>query len=107
MATTCFCGCGRSVPFGRRRATNVLGAQVTKDVAMLTAAATATPQHAADGEAAVLRSQGTVYHDLLAAIVHGDAARAELDKPALTDWWRQAQHCRERLEQDGAEPDAG
>jgi len=98
MATMCFCGCGRTVPFGRRRATNVLGERVTQDVAMLTVAAAGSTGHVADGEAGVLRTQGTVFHDLLAGIVHGDASRKDLDKGALTDWWRQAQHVRERVQ---------
>jgi hypothetical protein len=103
----CFCGCGRSVPFGRRRFTNMYGGRVTSDVAMLRGARERAPELAAGTDVPQLIDEGDAYRLLLARMVHGDASRKDLDTDALKVWWQRMQPYREGMIKAGAELEGG
>ena len=97
MARECFCGCGREVPFGRRRAANALGAQYAKDVALFEGAVErrADPEH--EAELSALAARGRVLRDTLRDIVHGTVDRKQFDKAAGRAWMDEAGDHRLRL----------
>ena len=99
----CFCGCGRSVPFGRRRATNAYGGRIAEDVAMLQGAQQRAPGLAAGEDVPRLIADGLAFRTTLARVVHGEASRETIDKVALKVWWKQMQPHRERMMQAGSE----
>lgn len=97
MAKECFCGCGREVPFGRKRAANLVGRQFAETIAVLQGALN---QHAdPDNEALLgeLVAEGTRHRDAIRDVIHGDLDRSQLDKPAQRAWWERAVNERKRL----------
>lgn len=103
----CFCGCGRSVPFGRRRVTNMYGGRVAADVAMLRGARERAPELVAGDDVPRLIDEGDTYRALLARMVHGESSRTDLDKDALKEWWTAMQPYRESMIKAGAELEGG
>jgi hypothetical protein len=100
MATACFCGCGREVPFGRRRAANAIGAVVEEHLALLRGALErgAAPDHAHEMEG--LLAGGEPLRDQLSGLVHGTIDRRDYDKAAARAWLRDAGGVRKRLADD-------
>ncbi len=99
--TACFCGCGRSMAFGRVQTINGAGRCLTGDVEVLRAAA----QPGEPGEAAAsLVADAEPLLEMLRDVVHGDRPEKTLDRSALRAWWQRALPERDRLEAAGAAP---
>jgi hypothetical protein len=96
VATECFCGCGADVPFGRRRAANLLGGQLSDQLAVLRGAA----DGGTDPQLSALVARGEPIVDALQEIVHGTRDRKDFDKDASRAWTKEALEARERLAQD-------
>lgn len=83
--STCFCGCGRDVPFGRKRATNAVGAQLSLDLRMIRGAQERAPEVVSDPSIAGLLSDGDGLRDQLAARIHDQVTSDDLDKRQMRD----------------------
>ena len=94
----CFCGCGRSMSFGRVQSINGVGTCLRDDVEVLRAEAERTP---GDGAGARLVADAQPLLDMLRDIVHGDRAADTLDRAALREWWQRAHPVRERIVGEG------
>ena len=105
MASTCFCGCGARVPFGRRRLANAAGERMDRDLAMFGGALERSDQGEHAGELRELVALGTPLRDTLRGIVHGTVDRRQYDKAAARAWLRRAHDARGRLGRDVAEAD--
>src|SRR3712207_7021976 len=70
MAKECFCGCGRKVPFGRKRIANTLGHRLSDDIAHFQGAVDRTPDPEHDADLRRLVATGIPLRDKLAALVH-------------------------------------
>jgi hypothetical protein len=105
VATECFCGCGAEVPFGRRRATNLVGGQTAEQLAVIRGALDggAEPEHAA--QLADLVSRGDALVEALREVVHGTRDRKDFDKGASRAWMKEALDVRERLAKDAIAQD--
>ena len=90
----CFCGCGRSMSFGRVQSINGVGTCLRGDVAILQAEAQRTP---GDEVVAKLLADAEPLVDMLCDIVHGDRDVDTLDRAALRDWWQRTHPVRERI----------
>ena len=97
MAKECFCGCGRAVPWGRKRAANAIGRQYDSDIALFRGAVERheDPEH--ETALAGLATRGQPLRDMLRDIVHGTADRKQFDKAASRDWLNEASDHRLRL----------
>jgi hypothetical protein len=97
MAKHCFCGCGREVPLGRRRAANILGATFQRDLELFEGALARDPELAGDPELADLVPTGRRLRDDLRDVIHGTKDRKEIDKPAQSAWIDASRRQRVRL----------
>jgi hypothetical protein len=97
MAKECFCGCGRSVPFGRKRITNMLGRQLSDDVALFQGAVERTPDPEHDADLRRLITAGIPLRDKLAAVIHGTLDRDDYPRDEGKRWLEEAGEHRKRL----------
>lgn len=98
--TACFCGCGRSMSFGRVQTVNGAAMCLRADVDMLSAAAGRAPR---DEAVAGLLADAEPLLDMLRGILHGDRPADALDRAALRGWWQRALPVRDRV-QDALSP---
>lgn len=98
----CFCGCGRSMSFGRVQSINGVGTCLREDVEVLRGEAERAP---GDEEVAKLLADAEPLLEMLRDVVHGDRTEDTLDRGALRDWWQRAHPVRDRIV--AAEPAAG
>lgn len=105
MAKTCFCGCGREVPFGRKRLTNMLGARLDTDLAMFEGALERAPDPEHDAELQELVATGRPIRDGLRDILHGTLDRKDFDKEAGQAWLERAGRQRGRLAMEVVQED--
>ena len=105
MAKECFCGCGRKVPFGRKRAANMLGEQFDEDVALFAGAVERTPDPEHDAELRELVEEGRRIRNRIRDLVHGSIDRKDFDKDASGDWLKRANEHRGRLAMEVAHDD--
>jgi len=97
MAKECFCGCGREVPFGRKRAANLVGAQFDKDLALFAGSVERTPDAEHDTALTQLVDEGRRIREQIRNLVHGTLDRKDFDKDASGDWLKRANEHRGRL----------
>lgn len=97
MARYCFCGCGRDVPFGRKRVANMLGARMSEDIALFQGSIERAPDPVHDAELRQLVATGTPLRDKLREVVHGTLDRKEFPKDEGKRWLDQAGEHRERM----------
>ncbi len=83
--TTCFCGCGREVPFGRKRAANAVGMQLDTDLRMVRGAQERAPEVVADPSVPMLLDSGDRLRGQLVARLHDEITRDDVDKQAMKD----------------------
>ena len=105
MAKECFCGCGRKVPFGRKRATNIIAAQCSKDLALFEGALERAPDPEHDRDLRELVETGRRITEQLRALVHGTIDREQFDKDASKAWMDRASKHRLRLAQEAIDGD--
>lgn len=105
MAKECFCGCGREVPFGRKRIANVLGARMDKDLALFQGALERAPDPEHDAELTELVATGRPIRDELQRLLHGQLDRKDFDKEAGRAWMERVGDQRKRLFMDAAAGD--
>jgi hypothetical protein len=105
MAKQCFCGCGRDVPFGRKRIANMLGERMEKDLAMFQGALERAPDPEHDAEVADLIATGRPIFEDLKRLLHGELDRKDFDKEAGQAWMERAADQRKRLFMDAAAGD--
>ena len=86
MPKLCFCGCGREVPFGRKRIANALGAQYDKDLALFAGARETEPDPGHRAELDELVATGRPLRDGLRDVVHGTLDRKDYDREAGKAW---------------------
>jgi Short C-terminal domain len=97
MAKECFCGCGRSVPFGRKRIANMLGNRLTEDVALFEGSLERTPDPEHDADLRRLVATGIPLRDKLAAVVHGTLDRDDYPREDGKRWLEEATEHRKRM----------
>jgi hypothetical protein len=97
MAKACFCGCGRKVPFGRRRVTNALGARLTADVELFQGALERAPDPRYDADLLRLVATGPPLRDKLRDLIHGTLDRADYPREQGQRWLEEAGEHRKRL----------
>src|SRR5690349_17893976 len=90
MAKECFCGCGREIPFGRRRIANKAGAQYARDLALCRGLIERDAQRADDADLRQIVSEGDRWMPDVTAVVHGDVDRKDIDRDAIHAWWKRA-----------------
>ena len=105
MAKKCFCGCGRTVPFGRKRITNMLGDQLTKDIALFEGSIERTPDPEHDGELRRLIATGIPLRDKLREVVHGTLDRDDFPRDEGKRWLEEANEHRKRMAMQMVETD--
>lgn len=105
MAGECFCGCGREVPWGRKRAANAIGRQYDSDIALFRGAVERQEDPEHETELAALAARGQPMRDMLRDIVHGTADRKQFDKAASRAWLSEAGEHRLRLANEAAQDD--
>jgi hypothetical protein len=105
MAKECFCGCGRRVPFGRKRITNTLGAQLTKDIELFEGALARTPDPAHDAELRELVATGPRLRDGLRDIIHGTLDSDDYPRDDGEAWLGRANEQRGRMAMEVAKAD--
>jgi hypothetical protein len=105
MAKACFCGCGRDVPFGRRRLTNSVGAQVSKDLALFEGALERAPDPEHDAALRGLVAEGPKHVEQLRGVIHGTRDRGQLDRDGIRAWLDRAGDHRLRLAKQAIEGD--
>ena len=96
MAKECFCGCGRKVPFGRKRVTNLMGREVTDAIALFEGSIERTPDPEHDADLRRLIVTGGPLRDKLRLVLHG-----QLDRKGPRDegqpWIKDAYAHKKRL----------
>jgi hypothetical protein len=97
MASECFCGCGRKVPFGRKRVTNLLGARLEQDIEMFQGSIERTPDPAHDADLDRLVTTGAPLRDKLRDVVHGTLDRDDYPREDGRRWLEEAGEHRKRL----------
>jgi hypothetical protein len=97
MAKACFCGCGRRVPFGRRRFANAIGERIDRDLALFAGAVERGDQGEHAAELRELVTLGAPLRDTLRGIVHGTVDRRQYDKAAGRAWLKRAHAHRGRI----------
>jgi hypothetical protein len=97
MARMCFCGCGREVPFGRKRVANMLGARMSEDIALFQGSIERAPDPEHDDELRRLVATGTPLRDKLREVVHGTIDRKDYPREDGKRWLEEASDHRKRL----------
>jgi Short C-terminal domain len=97
MAKECFCGCGRDVPFGRKRVTNMLGHQVTGDIALFEGSIARTPDPEHDADLRRLIATGIPLRDKLREVIHGTLDRDDFPREEGKRWLEEANEHRKRM----------
>lgn len=97
MAKECFCGCGRKVPFGRKRIANMLGQRLAEDIELFRGAVERTPDPEHDADLRRLVVTGEPLRDKLREVVHGTLDRSEYPRDQGKHWLEEANEHRERL----------
>jgi hypothetical protein len=97
MARSCFCGCGRDVPFGRKRVANMLGARMSEDIALFQGSIERAPHPEHDAELRRLVATGTPLRDKLREVVHGTLDRKDFPREEGKRWLEEAGDHRERM----------
>src|SRR3712207_5487727 len=97
MAKQCFCGCGRKVPFGRKRITNMLGTRLSEDIALFEGAVERTPDPKHDADLRRLITTGIPLRDKLQAVLHGTLDRDDYPRKEGERWLQEANSHRTRL----------
>jgi hypothetical protein len=97
MAKDCFCGCGRKVPFGRRRVTNALGGRLTDDIELFQGALARAPDARYDSDLQRLVATGPPLRDKLRDVIHGTLDRADYPREEGQRWLEEAGEHRKRL----------
>lgn len=97
MSHECFCGCGREVPFGRKRMTNLMGARFRDDIALFDTALERSPDPDHDADLRRLVASGKPLRDKLRDLVHGTIDRRDYPKDASKRWLDEAGDHRKRL----------
>ena len=97
MASECFCGCGREVPFGRKRVANMLGNRMREDIALFEGSLERTPDPEHDGELRRLVATGVPLRDKLREVVHGTLDRKEYPREDGKRWLEEAGEHRGRM----------
>jgi len=105
MAKTCFCGCGRKVPFGRKRITNMLGRQLTDDIQLFQGAVERTPDPEHDHDLRRLITTGIPLRDKLRDVLHGTLDRNDYPKQEGATWLKEAEKHRTRMAMEAAKGD--
>jgi len=105
MAKECFCGCGRKVPFGRKRIANGLGHRLTEDIAHFQGAVDRTPDPEHDDDLRRLITTGIPLRDKLAGLIHGTFDRDDYPREDGQRWLEDAQEHRKRLAQEAIDGD--
>jgi hypothetical protein len=97
MAKECFCGCGREVPFGRKRITNMLGREVAGDVELFQGSIERTPDPEHDGDLRRLIATGIPLRDKLRDVVHGTLDRDDFPREEGQAWMKEANEHKKRM----------
>ena len=97
MAKECFCGCGRKVPFGRKRITNVLGRQLASDIELFEGSIARTPDPEHDDELRRLIATGVPLRDKLRDVIHGTLDRDDFPREEGKRWLEEANEHRKRM----------
>ena len=97
MASECFCGCGREVPFGRKRAANMVGDRMRQDIALFEGTLERTPDPEHDADLRRLVADGATLRDKLRDVVHGTADRRDYPKDDGKRWLQEAGDHRDRI----------
>ena len=105
MAKKCFCGCGRKVPFGRKRIANMLGEQLSKDIELFQGSIERTPDPSHDRELERLVRTGVPLRDKLADLIHGTIDRDDYPRGEGQAWLKEANEHRKRLAMEMVEAD--
>lgn len=105
MAKKCFCGCGRKVPLGRKRITNMLGDQLAKDVALFRGSVERTPDPEHDAELRRLVATGIPLRDKLRDVIHGTLDRDDYPRDEGKRWLEEANEHRKRMAMQMVEAD--
>ena len=105
MARACFCGCGRKVPFGRRRLTNAVARQLRKDLALFEGALERAPDPEHDVALRELVAAGPPFVEQLRGVIHGTRDRGQLDRDGIKAWMDRAGDHRLRLAKQAIEGD--
>ena len=97
MAKKCFCGCGRTVPFGRKRIANSLGDQMRKDIELFKGSVERTPDPEHDADLRRLIATGIPLRDKLRDILHGTLDRDDYPRDQGQAWLKEAIQHRKRM----------
>jgi putative oligomerization/nucleic acid binding protein len=97
MSKQCFCGCGREVPFGRKRVANALGNRLRDDIEMFQGALERTPDPEHDGDLRRLVAKGAPLRDKLREVIHGTIDRKDYPRDDGQRWLEEAGEHRKRL----------
>lgn len=104
MGASCFCGCGRPVKGVRLRAANSTAADVAERLAMLRGTLANESAGVHSDEVGRLAAEGDDLVSTLTAYLHGETARDDLDKDAITDWLRRARSLPTTLAAESSGP---
>jgi Short C-terminal domain len=97
MAKKCFCGCGRTVPFGRKRITNLLGRELTDDVALFEGSIERMPDPQHDGDLRRLIATGAPLRDKLRDVIHGTLDRDDFPREEGQAWLKEANEHKKHM----------
>jgi len=97
MAKECFCGCGRKVPFGRKRITNMLGREVTEVITLFEGSVARTPDPTHDDDLRRLIATGGPLRDKLQQVIHGTLDRDDFPREEGRAWLKEANEHRKRM----------
>jgi hypothetical protein len=105
MAKECFCGCGRSVSFGRKRLANSFGRQMDERLALFKGSVERTPDPEHDPELRELIAAGPRLRENIRARVHGDIDRDQMLKDEALEWMKRANEHWGRMAKETAQAD--
>ena len=97
MAKECFCGCGRKVPFGRKRIANMLGRELTDDIELFEGALERTPEPEHDADLRRLIVTGAPLRDKLRDVIHGTLDRDDFPREEGKAWLEEANEHKKRM----------
>lgn len=93
----CFCGCGRSIPLGRRRMSNAAARRVMRQLAVLEGAVAAEPPPDGLAELQAVVARGGRLRSTWRDYVHGTRSRRELDRTGMRETVNAILEQRKRL----------